>query len=358
MDAVGAVGGARRHLVQEHDIALPFLDPHGMGRERRQPRGQRRQLVIMRGEQRAAAVDLVQMLDRRPGDREPVEGRGAAADLVEDDQRARARLVEDRRRLDHLDHEGRAAAREIVGRADAAEQPVDDADMGRPRRHDRRRSAPARRSARSGAGRSICPPCSGRSAARAAAPRRRSQSLATKPPPAAARSAASTTGWRPALIAKAVLVIDHRAAIVALDRELGEAGGDIEQRPAPRPPRRSPRPPRSRPRRARRSSSSSSASALSAAVAMRRSSSPSSTVVKRMALAMVWRWMKPADSVSFSRWIAVDLDVIAQHIVVADLEARRCRSRRDSAARSSAPGAGCRRAGSAARRARRDSPAR
>ena len=60
--------------------------------------------------------------------------------------------------------------------------------------------------------------------------------------------------------------------------------------------------------------------ALSAAVAMRRSSSPSSTVVKRVALAMVWRWMKPADLVSFSRWIAVDLDVIAQHIVVADLE--------------------------------------
>ena len=38
--------------------------------------------------------------------------------------------VEDRGGLDHLDHEGRAAAREIVGRADAAaEQPVDHAEM-------------------------------------------------------------------------------------------------------------------------------------------------------------------------------------------------------------------------------------
>jgi hypothetical protein len=70
------------------------------------------------------------MLDRGPGDREPVEGRGAAADLVEDDERARSGLVQDRGGLDHLDHEGRASAREIVGRADAREQPVDDADMG------------------------------------------------------------------------------------------------------------------------------------------------------------------------------------------------------------------------------------
>ena len=106
------------------------------GFKRRQLGAERGQLVIMRGEQRAAAVDLVQMLERRPGDREPVEGRGAAADLVEDDEGARARLVEDRGGLDHLDHEGRAPAREIVGGADAAEQPVDHADMRRCRRHE------------------------------------------------------------------------------------------------------------------------------------------------------------------------------------------------------------------------------
>ena len=42
----------------------------------------------------------------------------------------RRRLGEDRGGLDHLDHEGRAAAREIVRRADAAEQAVDDAELG------------------------------------------------------------------------------------------------------------------------------------------------------------------------------------------------------------------------------------
>ena len=49
----------------------------------------------MRGEQRAAAIALVQMLDRRPGDGQSVEGGGAAADLVENDQRPHAGLIED-----------------------------------------------------------------------------------------------------------------------------------------------------------------------------------------------------------------------------------------------------------------------
>ena len=131
MNAIGAVGRARRHLVQEDDIALPLLDPHGVASQIRELRCQRRELVIMRREEGAAAVDVVEMLDRGPGDREPVEGRGAAADLIENDERALGRLVEDRRGLDHLDHEGRAPARQIVGGADPAEQTVDDADARR-----------------------------------------------------------------------------------------------------------------------------------------------------------------------------------------------------------------------------------
>src|SRR5690606_38029764 len=56
--------------------------------------------------------------------------RGAAADFVENDEAALAGLSEDRRGLDHFDHEGRAAASEVVGRADAAEQAIDQADGG------------------------------------------------------------------------------------------------------------------------------------------------------------------------------------------------------------------------------------
>ena len=84
----------------------------------------------MRREQRATTICFMQMLDRSPRDRQSVEGRGAAADFIENDQRTFAGLVEDDGGLHHLDHEGRTSAREIIGRADAREQPVDDADPG------------------------------------------------------------------------------------------------------------------------------------------------------------------------------------------------------------------------------------
>ena len=49
VDAVGAVGRARRHLVQEHDLALPLLDPHRMADQAGKPCRQRGQLVVPRG---------------------------------------------------------------------------------------------------------------------------------------------------------------------------------------------------------------------------------------------------------------------------------------------------------------------
>ena len=69
LNPVGAVGDALGHLVQENHVALEFLDPHGGVHQPLQPRDQRGQLMEMGGEQRAAAVVFVQMLERRPGDR-------------------------------------------------------------------------------------------------------------------------------------------------------------------------------------------------------------------------------------------------------------------------------------------------
>ena len=57
--------------------------------------GERRQLMVVRREQHARLRDVVQVLDGGPGDREAVEGCRAAPDLVEDDERALRRLVED-----------------------------------------------------------------------------------------------------------------------------------------------------------------------------------------------------------------------------------------------------------------------
>ncbi len=88
-------------------------------RQRIQPIGQPRQLMIM-GREQGPRLDLVMhRLDHRPGDRQPVIGRRAAADLVEDHQAVGRCLGEDRRGLDHFDHEGRTAAGKIVGCADA-----------------------------------------------------------------------------------------------------------------------------------------------------------------------------------------------------------------------------------------------
>ena len=53
-----------------------------------------------------------------------------AADLVEDHQALGRGVVEDVGRLGHLDHERALAAAQVVGRADAGEQAVDDADPG------------------------------------------------------------------------------------------------------------------------------------------------------------------------------------------------------------------------------------
>ena len=77
------------------------------------------------------------MLGHRPGDAQPVEGRRAAADLVEHDQAARGGAVEDVRGLLHLDHEGRLAARDVVRRADARVDAIDQPELGVARRHER-----------------------------------------------------------------------------------------------------------------------------------------------------------------------------------------------------------------------------
>ena len=161
-------------------------------------------------------------------------------------------------------------------------------------------------------------------------------------PPPSSCAPRGRSHWRRRLAARGERRLDHRMA-AGLDRE-GERVVDERARPVAlrRRARRAPRRRRARPapRRCRASSasrpsacrrrpleqtSSSSASARSAAEAMRASSSTSSTVVKRIAPAMVWRWMKVARMRGFSSASPCrlrHLDVIAEHVVVLDLERR------------------------------------
>src|SRR6267154_4746552 len=73
------------------------------------------------------------MLDYGPSDGEAVEGGGAAADFVEQDQAGGRGVIEDGGNFRHFDEEGGAAAGEIVAGADPREDAVDDGQLGLPR---------------------------------------------------------------------------------------------------------------------------------------------------------------------------------------------------------------------------------
>ena len=92
--------------------------------------------MIVGGEEGAGFVDFVQMLDRCPGNRQAIESGGSPADFIENDQRPVSGLVENCGRFDHLHHEGRSSAGQVVSSTDTGEQPVDDADMGACRRNE------------------------------------------------------------------------------------------------------------------------------------------------------------------------------------------------------------------------------
>src|SRR3546814_14645779 len=62
--------------------------------------------MIMGREQTAAADPRMHVFDDRPGQRHPVVSRGAATDLVEDNEAACARLRKNGGGFDHRDHEG------------------------------------------------------------------------------------------------------------------------------------------------------------------------------------------------------------------------------------------------------------
>ena len=121
--------------MEKHELVVVLLHEHlHVGHP-----GQlveRRELEIVRGEERAAADLRLQVLDHRLGDREAVIGARAAADLVEDHEAAGGGPIEDSRGLRHLHEKCACAAGDVVARADPGEEPVDDADPGPLRRHE------------------------------------------------------------------------------------------------------------------------------------------------------------------------------------------------------------------------------
>ena len=83
----------------------------------------------MGGEDGAALDGVAEVFCDAPCDGEAVEGGGAAADFVEDDETASGGVVEDGGGFVHFDHERGLAAGEVVAGTDAGEDAVDEADF-------------------------------------------------------------------------------------------------------------------------------------------------------------------------------------------------------------------------------------
>ena len=137
LETVAAVRGAVRGRVQEYDAVRMLDRVEVQVRAAVDFRRQRGQLEVVRREEREAAVLLGQLVRDRPREREPVERRRAAPDLVDQHEALRRRAMQDRGRFRHLDHERRSAAGEIVGGADARVDRVDRADPRARGRHER-----------------------------------------------------------------------------------------------------------------------------------------------------------------------------------------------------------------------------
>ena len=87
--------------------------------------------MIVSCKQRPTVIDLVDVFQGGPGNRQPIKCRGAAPNLVEDNQRTIRRLIKNGRGFHHLNHKSRPAPGQIIRRPDAAKHPVNDANMGR-----------------------------------------------------------------------------------------------------------------------------------------------------------------------------------------------------------------------------------
>ncbi|KUG19082.1 abc1 family protein group 11 [hydrocarbon metagenome] len=137
MDAVAPVGCARDELAEEDHVLSRIPHREVVVLHPFQFRLEPDEIVEVGGKEGAGAErsPAVDELHHRPGDAVAVQRARAAPDLVEHEQAARRRVVQDVCQLQHLHHERALPAREIVKRPDPGEDPVHDPDRRVRRRH-------------------------------------------------------------------------------------------------------------------------------------------------------------------------------------------------------------------------------
>ena len=134
---IGAVRTARHDLAQKDDLVALFLHRHPQVLRALLEFRKLVEMMIVGGEQRLCA-DLPDYVFRHcPRQRHAVIGGRPTPQLIKDDEAAVGGILEDIGRLGHLDHERRVTGGQIITRPDAREDAVEQADAGRPRRHER-----------------------------------------------------------------------------------------------------------------------------------------------------------------------------------------------------------------------------
>ena len=128
MDTVTAVRAAVGHLPQEHDALSFFFYQHIDVVHARQQVGELSKFMVVRRKQGARADAVMQILDHRPRQAHAVVGAGPPPYLVEDDQAAVGRVVQNVGDLLHLHQECAAPCGNVVGGADSGEDTVDEPD--------------------------------------------------------------------------------------------------------------------------------------------------------------------------------------------------------------------------------------
>ncbi len=116
VDAEAVLGAARGELAQEYDAAVGLGDRYVHVDDAVVCGGHLVELVVVGGKEGLGAqvAVVVDVLDDGPGDGYAVVCRCAAAQLVEEYERAGAHVVEDGGGLVHLHHECRLAQGDIV----------------------------------------------------------------------------------------------------------------------------------------------------------------------------------------------------------------------------------------------------
>ena len=123
---------ARLQFVQKRDPTLPLIDVdlHPAVHDFRMAAEFLGERMVVRGEEADAADVRGDMVQHRLGDRDAVVAARAAAELVEDDEGARAGFGEDLFGFGELNEEGGLCGEDVVVGAEAGHDSVDRGEAG------------------------------------------------------------------------------------------------------------------------------------------------------------------------------------------------------------------------------------